>query len=125
MSAVPLKARLLIVIVIVSNVAGNLLLSKGMKTASSLMHVLLSPFVALGVALLILWMLTRLTLMSWSDLSYILPVTSIGYVLSTAAGAFILQEYVSPSRWIASILIVAGTALATSTPHKTTSELKR
>ena len=48
--------------------------------------VLFQPWVALGVSLLILWMLSRMALLSWADLSYVLPVTSIGYVLVALAG---------------------------------------
>ena len=40
-----------------------------------------SRFVAGGIGLLILWLLTRMALISWADLSFVLPVTSIGYVL--------------------------------------------
>ena len=47
---------------------------------------LFDPWVAVGVALLILWLLSRMTLLSWADLSYVLPVTSIGYVLTALAG---------------------------------------
>ena len=43
--------------------------------------VLFRPYVALGVALLIVWMLSRMALLSWADLSYVVPVTAIGYVL--------------------------------------------
>jgi uncharacterized membrane protein len=125
MSAIPWKARLLTVIVILTNVAGNLLLSMGMKSASGLAQAILSPLVFTGVALLILWTITRVTLLSWADLSYVLPVTAIGYVLSAATGAFILHEYVSPTRWMATLLIVAGTMLAGTTPHKTTAEPHR
>ena len=48
--------------------------------------VLFRPWVALGVLLLILWLLSRMALLSWADLSYVLPVTSIGYVLVALAG---------------------------------------
>jgi uncharacterized membrane protein len=108
----PTKARLLTVFVIVSNVAGNLFLSLGMKGSGLF-------FLALGAALLTAWMVARTTLLSWADLSYVLPVTSIGYVLSAVAGVVFLGEHVSATRWLATLLIVAGTALAGSTAYKT------
>ena len=73
------RAWLLTAFVVVSNVAGNLLLSMGMKGANA-------AFAVIGVALLILWTLSRMTLMSWADLSYILPVTAVGYILTALAG---------------------------------------
>ena len=101
------KARLLTFIVILSNVAGNLFLSLGLKSSAGV----LSPLVALGVSLLILWTVSRMTLMSWADLSYILPVTAIGYVLSALAGKLFLAEHISLLRWSGTLLIVAGIAL--------------
>ena len=40
------------------------------------------PQVALGMVLLILWLLTRMTLFSWADLSFVVPVTAVGYILA-------------------------------------------
>ena len=56
---------------------------------------LFQPWVALGVLLLILWMLSRMALLSWADLSYVLPVTSIGYVLVALAGRVLLNEQIT------------------------------
>lgn len=106
------KARALTLIVVLSNVAGNLALSTGMKESAV-------PTVVLGVALLILWTLSRMTLMSWADLSYILPVTAIGYVLTAAASQFILGEHISMTRWTGTLLIIAGIALVGRTEPKT------
>jgi len=40
-----------------------------------------------------------MALLSWADLSYVLPVTSVGYVLAALAGRLFLSEQVSPARW--------------------------
>ena len=64
-----------------------------------------------GIALLILWMLTRMALLGWADLTYVLPVTALGYVLSTVLAAAFLGEVVSAKRWLGTVLIVLGTAL--------------
>jgi uncharacterized membrane protein len=122
------KTRLVTLVVVVSNVAGNLFLSLGMKHgiapgASPLAYLeaIFRPWVLLGICLLILWVLSRMTLLSWADLSYVLPVTSIGYALSALAGKLFLAEQISPERWGAILLIVLGTALAASTDPDTTS----
>jgi len=102
-------------VVILSNLFGNYFLKVGMpaELPSPLAYVtvLFRPYVALGVALLILWMLSRMTLLSWADLSYVLPVTSIGYVLVALAGRILLHERIPASRWCGIALIVAGVAL--------------
>ncbi len=72
---------------------------------------LFQPWVSLGVILLILWMLSRMALLSWADLSYVLPVTSIGYVLVALAGKVLLNEQITTRRWGGILLIMAGVAL--------------
>ncbi len=81
---------------------------------------MLDPLVALGIAMQILWLLTRMSLLSVADLSFVLPVTSAGYVISTLLGRIFLHEPVSISRWAGAILISLGAALVVSTPEKTT-----
>jgi drug/metabolite transporter (DMT)-like permease len=75
---------------------------------------MLNPAAAMGVGLLILWLLMRMALMSWADLSFVLPVTSGGYALSALLGTFVLHEVVSPRQWAGIALIAGGAALAGS-----------
>jgi drug/metabolite transporter (DMT)-like permease len=109
------KTWICAVIVVFSNVFGNFFLKRGMpaELASPLEYitVLFRPWVAAGVGLLILWMLSRMALLSWADLSYVLPVTSIGYVLVAIVGHVFLREQISTTRWAGIALIVAGVAL--------------
>jgi uncharacterized membrane protein len=120
-----LKTRLVTSIVVLANVLGNFFLSRGLKdkvlgsAPLGYIEALFAPFVALGVTFLIVWMLSRMTLLSWADLSYVLPVTSIGYVLAVFMGWFFLLEDVSWLRWTGSLLIVVGVALVSSTPVNT------
>lgn len=100
--------------VIVSGVLGNFALAWGMKHAApgagpilSLLH----PAVIAGIVLLIVWTLLRMKLLSFADLTYVLPVTSVGYVLNALLGAAFLSETISPARWAGTILIMAGAAL--------------
>jgi uncharacterized membrane protein len=62
----------------------------------------------------ILWLLFRMKLLSLADLSFVLPVTAVGYVLTTVLGRIFLHEEVSTERWIAVALIFLGTALVGS-----------
>jgi len=103
----PARTALFLIVVIVSNLAGNLCLNWGMKHSGAL----LQPAIVIGVALLIVWTLARMALLSWADLSFVLPVTAIGYVLSAAAGNMIFHEYVAPERWAGALLVTAGAAL--------------
>ncbi len=109
------KTWLCATVVVLSNVFGNFFMKLGMpgELASPLEYiaVLFRPYVALGVALLVLWLLSRMTLLSWADLSYVLPVTSIGYALVALTGRVLLHETITSTRWCGIGLIVAGVAL--------------
>lgn len=127
-ASVAVKTRLMLVLVVASNVLGNFAMGWGVKHQPipqgpfGPVLTLFNPWVALGVALLILWMLSRMALLSWADLSYVLPVTSSGYVLSVLLGKMFLAEGVSPSRWMGTVLIMAGTALVSLTDPMTTKQ---
>jgi drug/metabolite transporter (DMT)-like permease len=105
-------------VVVLSNVFGNFFLKRGMPadlpTPLSYITALFQPWAALGVALLVLWMMSRMTLLSWADLSYVLPVTSIGYVLVALMGNAFLHEQIGVKRWSGILLIVAGVALVSA-----------
>ena len=126
------KTRWFAAIVILSNTLGNFFIARGMRglavPADSALHMLLAiftPWVALGIALLILWLLSRMVLLSWADLSYVLPVTSLGYVLNALMGHFFLGEHISMARWSGTLLIVAGTVLVGMGSHTQTQQEKQ
>ncbi len=117
-STISAKTLIFTLIVVLSNAVGNLFLTLGMKheaeklsSALSYITAIFHPFVALGIVLLILWMLARMALLSWADLSFVLPVTALGYVLSAVLGRVFLHEQISTRRWAGILLIVLGVAL--------------
>jgi drug/metabolite transporter (DMT)-like permease len=122
-----LKTRAFAIIVVLSGALGNFFLSLGMRrfegelslSPAGYIAAIFTPFVALGVGLLILWLLTRMALLGFADLSYVLPVTSLGYVASAAMGRIFLHEQISLKRWAGTLLIVGGTILVGLTHEKT------
>jgi drug/metabolite transporter (DMT)-like permease len=110
-----LKTWICATVVVLSNVFGNFFMKRGMpaelSTPLEYITVLFQPWVALGVLLLVLWTVARMALLSWADLSYVLPVTAIGYVLVALVGKLLLHEQISAQRWAGITLIVAGVAL--------------
>ena len=131
--ALELKTRIFTAIVVLTNVLGNSFLSRGMQSVGELLtlsplpyiRALFNPWVAVGVSLLIVWLLSHMALLSWADLSYVLPVTSIAYVLVALVGRFLLHEHVSATRWLGITLIMAGVTLVGHTAPRTTSAHKR
>ena len=109
------KTWVAVAVTVFSNVLGNFFLKRGMPAALDTpwdyITALFRPWAALGVVLLVLWLLSRMALLSWADLSYVLPVTSIGYVLVAVAGKVLLHEQISAKRWAGIALIMMGVAL--------------
>ena len=73
----------------------------------------------LGVVLLIAYFAAHTIVLSWADLSYVLLVTSIGYVLVAVLSWALLDESISAQRWAGTLLITAGVVLVGSTPTST------
>jgi len=126
------RAYRLLVVVLLVRPFGNLSLAWGMKhfsqalSANPLFYLraMLNPFVAGGIVLLALALLLRMALLSLADLSYILPLGGLGYVLSTLLGKFFLQEHISTAGWVGTLLIFLGTALVGSSSISTTRSLR-
>ena len=120
-----LKTALFVVIVVLSNAFGDFFMKRGLPESAHLSNpleyigALFQPWVALGVMLLIVWQLSRMALLSWADLSYVLPVTSIGYVVVALIGKLLLHESITGRRWAGIVLIVAGVALVGGSPPST------
>jgi multidrug transporter EmrE-like cation transporter len=106
---------------------GDPLLSYGMKQVGSislahplaLLVAITNPWVALGIVFLITFFACYLTALSWADLTYVLPASSIGYVLMALIARFALHEQISLLRWLGIILITAGVGFVTQGPELT------
>jgi len=125
---VDFKTKVLTAVVVLTNVLGNFSLSWGMKhlpttfgnSPLAYIQTILSPWVLLGTTLLVLWLLSRMTLLSWADLSYVLPVTSIGYVLTAVLGKYFFGEQITWQRWLGTFAIMTGMILVGLTTPNTT-----
>jgi drug/metabolite transporter (DMT)-like permease len=121
------KTLLAALVAVLSNVLGNFALSQGMRHADasstfllSLPALLLNTWVIAGICLLAVWMVTQLSLLSWADLSYVMPVTASSYILAAVLGAVALGETVSLAHWLGIALIFLGVAVVGRTSPRTT-----
>jgi drug/metabolite transporter (DMT)-like permease len=78
-----------------------------------------NPWVIAGIVLLLGFFACYTTALSWADLTYVLPASSIGYVLLALIARFLLHENVSATRWLGILLISAGVGFVTQGPEIT------
>ncbi len=111
----------------VFSTAGDSLLARGMKELgnvslhhlSGLLLATLNPWVAFGILLLLAFFSCYISALSWADLTYVLPATSLGYVLVALVARFGFHEEISPTRWLGIALIAAGVGLVAAGPSLT------
>src|SRR5664280_3648850 len=95
---------------------GDTCLSRGMTSlpAISLAHpatliaAVFTPWIAVGIALLIGFFASYLTALSWADLTFVLPATAFGNMIVALLSRFWLHEAISIERWAGIVLITVG-----------------
>ncbi|PYN79327.1 MAG: hypothetical protein DMD96_17560 [Candidatus Rokuibacteriota bacterium] len=122
-----LKTFVLVVIAVLIGGTGHVLLSKGMKMVGDLteasaslvgpmmLRAASSPSLLLGVALQATFFLMYLTLLSRAQVSQVLPMTALDYVVVALLARLLLAEAVTPTRWAGIALIVVGVFLVSRT----------
>lgn len=53
------------------------------------------------------------SILSYADLTFVLPLTAATYILNALLAPVLLNEVVTPTRWVGVLLISAGVALVT------------
>jgi drug/metabolite transporter (DMT)-like permease len=118
-----LKTIVMLAVVIVAGALGDTFVSKGMKQVgeihgadpASLMRAatraMRQPYVLLGVLCLAIYFFGFLIVLSWADVSLVVPITSLSFLLTTFLAQWALHERVTPLRWAGTLLILAGVAL--------------
>ena len=122
---------LILAFVSVSVPMGDACLSRGMTSlpAISLTHpfsligAVFTPWIALGIVLLIGYFSSYLTALSWADLTYVMPATAMGNVFLALLAHFWLHEQISWQRWFGIALITVGVGFVAQGPVNTTSPL--
>lgn len=112
---------------------GDIALSRGMKDIggislhdlSHLVTALLTPWVLAGILLLLAFFASYLAALSFADLTYVLPATSVGYIILAFLARFFLHEQISVARWIGIVLIAAGVGFVTQGPARTAPHVSR
>jgi drug/metabolite transporter (DMT)-like permease len=122
-----LKTLTLVLIAAVIGGTGHVLLAKGMKTVGDLTEApserlggmvaraLSNRWLLLGVALQATFFAMYLTLLSRAEVSQVLPMTAVDYIVVALLAYALLGEAVTPARWMGILLIVAGVFMVART----------
>ncbi len=94
---------------------GETLLAKGMKETNTVgpgvwaqLRAVLNWAVVCGTLLMASYFGLYMLALKWADLSFVLPLTAISYLLGATLARFYLHENVTPTRWIGALIITAG-----------------
>jgi drug/metabolite transporter (DMT)-like permease len=130
MNTLTLRRYLVLGLVTLTSAFGDTSLAVGMKRLGpvplshldALIAALRTPWVLGGVLLLLIFFASYLTALSWADLTFVLPATSLAYVGIAVLSRFWLHEQISIARWAGIALITAGVGFVTQGPALTTRE---
>jgi len=129
------KTLVMIVAMVACANMGDLMLKRGMNQIgavqltsvdAALQGFELAMFNAtiwIGILFLFGFIASYLTVLSWADYSYVMPVGAVGYVVVTLLGMTVLHETVTLKRWIGVGLIFFGVLLVGQTNPRTTEGL--
>jgi len=121
------RQHLILWLVAICAPLGDTCLSRGMTSLpaitlahpASLVAAVFTPWIAIGIALLIGFFASYLTALSWADLTYVLPATAFGNVIIALLSRFWLHESISPARWAGIVLITLGVGFVAQGPSLT------
>jgi len=118
-----MRLLIFIAIVVLGGSAGDIVVSHAMKqmgdvhpfTPAVIFRVLGRAFrtgwIWIGISLMAVAFFSLLTLLSWADVSVVIPATALSYVTGAAGAKFLLHEEVRPVRWAGVLLVCLGAAL--------------
>jgi drug/metabolite transporter (DMT)-like permease len=114
---------LMIALVVLGGSAGDVFITKGMKQVGEIAtldvrellrtagRTLTNKWFLVGVWFMAVSFFAFLAVLSWADLSLVLPATSVSFVITTVGAKLYLRESISPVRWAGIVLVCAGVAL--------------
>ena len=87
---------------------------------AALIAAIFTPWIAVGIFLLIGFFASYLTALSWADLTFVLPATAFGNVVIELISYFWLHAHISWQRWLGVFLITAAVGFVAQGPSLTT-----
>jgi drug/metabolite transporter (DMT)-like permease len=86
---------------------------------ATLIAAVFTPWIVLGIALLIGYFASYLTALSWADLTFVMPAAGLGNVVIALLARFWLHDSISLERWAGILLITVGVGFVAQGPSLT------
>ncbi|MEW6278199.1 MAG: DMT family transporter, partial [Candidatus Eremiobacterota bacterium] len=121
------KTILIMLIAVTAVTFGDIFMSQAMRTVGEVritgwaslwdtgVRVFSTPKVWWAIACMATFFFLWQAVLSWSELSYVLPMTALTYVFNAFLAGPMLNEKVTPLRWVGTLLIFLGVFLVTLT----------
>lgn len=112
-----------VLLVVIAGTSGEMFVSRAMKQigevtsfrpaaiARVVLRAMAQPWMWAGLAMMALAFFSLLVLLSRANVSFVVPVTALSYVMAALGGRFFLGEQVSAGRWMGVSLVCLGVAL--------------
>lgn len=117
------RNAILLAIIVFGGTGGELAVTRTMKqvgevhsfSPANLLRVIGRAFchgwMWLGISLMTISFFALLMLLSWENVSFVVPLTALSYVVGALGGKFLLGERVEPRRWVGVLLVCLGVLL--------------
>jgi uncharacterized membrane protein len=118
-----IRVWMLLAIVVIAGTAGEISVTRAMKRIGEVQQfnprailrmlgrVFRIGWMWLGIGLLAMAFFSLLALLSWENVSFIVPLTALSYVVGALMAKVFLKEEVDQIRWMGVLLVVVGVVL--------------
>lgn len=118
-----MRVWMLLAVVVLAGTAGEISVTRAMKRIGevhqfnprALLRMLGRVFrigwMWLGLGLLAMAFFSLLALLSWENVSFVVPLTALSYVVGALMAKVFLKEEVDQIRWMGVLLVVVGVVL--------------
>jgi uncharacterized membrane protein len=118
-----MRTLVFIAVIVLTGTGGEIAVSHAMKQIGEvdvfspgsvlrmLQRVLKMGWTWAGISLMATAFFSLLALLSWADVSFVVPATALSYVVGALGARFLLHERVTTARWAGVMLVCLGVAL--------------
>ena len=124
-----MRELLLLSVIVVAGTGGELCVTRSMKQigevtdfrpaalARFIFRALTVGWMWMGIAMMALAFFALLTTLSFENVSFVVPVTALGYAAGAVGAVLFLRERISAQRWIGVFIVCIGVTIVLFSRH--------